>query len=736
MRVLAACAASVFLLSACGGGGSGNQANLDGDAGNTPQSFDSLALFDPIPVSAADSATIPFPFDGLFSGFSDPTLNIPNAGNVPFVAAANQQDGFSTTASIFIDLLGFVDFSSVAANLLVVNSATGAVLKPGIDFALQPSPARDAAGVPISSQRSRVLIEPLKPLAPATRYIVALKRGAKNLQGRDVVASAQFRVLRSGTPVSQQTEPILAEYSEARKTLLETLRSQLIRPVVAALGSFGVAEEDLVLAFSFTTSSATLSLNRLAANAAPRFSQLVNTGRNTSIIGAPPIADIYSGVVQVPYYLANSGGNVNSPAPLTTFWAADATKPDTAARFLGQVPCGAFATGATLPDGQTARPSASTTICYPLPVLRTTETIPLLATVPNANSGRSKPATGWPVVIFQHGITRNRGDALPVAPALAQAGFVVLSIDLPLHGINPTNTFAALRQAGRERTFDLDVVNNTSGAAGPDGAPDGSGQNFLNLASLLTARDNLRQAVSDLQNLTATVASIDLDGDGSPDLDASKIRFLGHSLGGTIGGTFLATNTTIGAATLANPGGGIAKLLDASKAFGGVVSGGLAASGIAEGSDTYETYLRFAQTLVDAADPINYTAATKANHPIHLIEVQNDLTLPNDALANDGTGSKDKVTISGFLSGTDPYIATLGLDVIGPLTPPIATPAQRTGAKLTVATVFATGNHGSILDPSGSTTNAATTQEMQRQTANFLASNGTCLPTGGSCSAP
>ena len=69
--------------------------------------------------------------------------------------------------------------------------------------------------------------------------------------------------------------------------------------------------------------------------------------------------------------------------------------------------------------------------------------------------------------------------------------------------------------------------------------------------------------------------------------------------------------------------------------------------------------------------------------------------------------------------------ATAGqLEVIG---------AQR--AKLAVATVFTTGNHGSILDPSGSEINAATTQEMQRQTANFLKSNGTCLPTGGSCSA-
>ena len=68
-----------------------------------------------------------------------------------------------------------------------------------------------------------------------------------------------------------------------------------------------------------------------------------------------------------------------------------------------------------------------------------------------------------------------------------------------------------------------------------------------------------------------------------------------------------------------------------------------------------------------------------------------------------------------------------------PITPPLTSTTLKTGAKLAVATVFTTGNHGSILDPSGSSSNAATTQEMQRQTANFLKSNGQCLPTGGNC---
>lgn len=730
--------ASAALLAACGGG-TGNQNQLDGNAGNSPQVFDSLSVFDPVPISPADSASIPFPFDGLFAGFRDPTLNIPNPRNVPFVTAANLGDGFSTTASLFFDLTGFVDLATVTPNLLIINSATGALLQPGIDYLLQGSPATalNSGGVlqPINQQRTRVLIEPLKPLAPSTRYLVAFKTGAKTTAGGDVLTSAAFRVLRSATPVAEQSEPILANYSTAQKATLEELRSQLIRPVVAAFGQLAnIPETDLVLAWSFTTASTDKTLKALAAAAAPRFTQLQNTGANTSILpGAPGIADIYSGVIQLPYYLANSGGDTHSTAPLSSFWAADTSQPDTAAKFLGQVPCGAFAAGATLPDGQIAQPSASTTLCFPLPLKKSDELIPLLLTVPNAGSGQSKPANGWPVVIFQHGITRNRGDALPVAPALAAVGFVVVAIDLPLHGIGPSNTFAALRQAGRERSFDLDLVNNSTTAPGPDGTPDGSGQHFINLASLITSRDNLRQAEADLLSLSASIASIDYDGDGLPDLDATQLRFLGHSLGGVVGASYLALDDRVGAATLANPGMGIGKLLDASGAFGPVISAGLAASGVNEGSDDYETFIRFAQTLVDAADPVNYLVDLKAKHPLHLIEVLDDTTLPNAAAAGPTRVGQDRVTISGFLSGTDPMIALLGLEVIGPLTPPLAITTLKTGAKLVVATVFATGNHGSILDPSGSSSNAATTQEMQRQTANFLKSNGQCLPTGGSC---
>jgi hypothetical protein len=62
---------------------------------------------------------------------------------------------------------------------LIINSATGQPLVYKTDFDIQTSTVKDASGIPISLQRTRLLIEPLKPLAPNTTYIVVLKKGIK-----------------------------------------------------------------------------------------------------------------------------------------------------------------------------------------------------------------------------------------------------------------------------------------------------------------------------------------------------------------------------------------------------------------------------------------------------------------------------------------------------------------------------------------------------------------------------
>src|SRR5438552_15456983 len=134
----------------------------------------------------------------------------------------------------------------------------------------------------------------------------------------------------------------------------------------------------------------------------------------------------------------------------------------------------------------------------PLPATTVTHLmIPVLVTVPNANSayaqagGPIPPPGGWPVTIFQHGITRSREDMFGIADSFADSGSVVVAIDLPLHGVT-NNTSDPLYAAGAnplyaglglpaggsiERTFDLATI------APPQLDP--SGSHFINLTSVL-----------------------------------------------------------------------------------------------------------------------------------------------------------------------------------------------------------------------------------------------------------
>src|SRR5207302_1287028 len=144
-------------------------------------------------------------------------------------------------------------------------------------------------------------------------------------------------------------------------------------------------------------------------------------------------------------------------------------------------------------------------------------------TVPNAASGHpAPPVGGWPVLIFQHASYRNREDMFAVADSFADNGFVVAGIDLPLHGItDPADPFYATAanplyaglglpaNGSIERTFDLALISPPT--------IDPTGSHYLNLTSLLTSRDNVREAVADLITFERTLPSLNLGAAGRID---------------------------------------------------------------------------------------------------------------------------------------------------------------------------------------------------------------------------
>lgn len=661
-------------------------------------------------------AIVPFPTNLLFSGTSDGTLNIPPSDpekpddiSDPKVTMS-KQDGFSTVAPISTTFNNAIDPMTFAPdNVLLFEVATspeGAVL--GVTRQLAYGMEYVATLSSVDATGQTLVILPLAPLSPSSSYLVGLTNSIKNTKGLSASADFVYVLTKSPDPlvdaegnnlipalttfeVDEQTgEPIIdpetglpvvdVEATNAKAQALEGLR-QLVQTQEAALTGEGVVAEDIILSWTFNTQSVgdvlgvvnSIATGTSVINPAP-----IGTTADLLPPGASPgLANVYVGSLDVPYYLTAATGP-QDPTPLGTWW-------------LAANPAGA---------GDTER---NLTRYNPLPAATSTETIPLLLSVPAAGTAP------WPVVIFQHGITTDRSVMLAAADSLAAAGFAVVAIDMPLHGLDPSSPL----YSGFERTFDLDFVNNTTGApldfAGgemPDGA-DPSGTHYINLASLLTTRDNLRQSVADLFALTEALATMDYTGDGAADFDTDRIYFSGHSLGGMVGSVFLALEPDVRDAVIAMSGGGIAKLLDGSISFGPRIEAGLAAKGVVKGTPDYESFMGAFQTLIDSGDPVNYAVVTATGRGVLMFEVLGDTVVPNNVLADAPAG-----TVPSPLAGTDPLVFFLGLQTVSETT---------MGSDLKALMRFVEGDHGSILDPSAS---LLTTQVMQNAMATFLATDG------------
>jgi hypothetical protein len=664
------------------------------------------AVFNP------SAGNVPLPNNLLLSGTRDLTLNPPVANPNNFgdpLVAVSSLDGWSTVGPWTMSFSAppsagtVVPGQSIRIFEVQLNAPGGGVV--GVTRELTPGAEFATAVVPSDPTGRTVAIIPTTPLKQLTSYLALVTDRITDARGNDVTPDQTYFLSKRPTALcvgGQSQEPLL---DNATACALEPLR-QLTNSHLGAAAAVGIDPADVVVSWVMTTQSITPVLQAVRSRVQPAAAQVFPTGLTTAAAGLPPIADLYVGFIALPYYLVPPSAS-NPTGPLTGFWKA--------------------APGAYVPPFNQAGldpTSTNITVFNPFPVANTTVQVPVLMTVPNAASQRSKPDAGWPLVIFQHGITRNRTDMLAISATLAAQGVAVVAIDQPLHGVSPGNSdfastspfyvssanplTAPLFSAGvRERTFDVDYVNNGSGAAGPDGVPDSSGTHSINLSSLLTSRDNLRQAVADLFVLTATAPRLDIDANGAGDFDSARISFVGQSLGAIVGTPFIALEPNVTVATLSVPGGGIARLLDGSPTFGPRIRAGLsAAAGLQPGTLDYDRFMGAAQQVTDAVDPINYGFASAQNAILLHEVVGGGSVLPDQVIPNSVAGAP--------LSGTEPLIRVLGL--------PSITASVQAANGVRGATRFTAGDHGSLLSPAAS---GAATVEMQTQMATMVISAGT-----------
>lgn len=420
---------------------------------------------------------------------------------------------------------------------------------------------------------------------------------------------------------------------------------------------------------------------------------------NTGLDLTNPFATSMQGMLTLPQFMAKK--SVDG----TSFWKSRNADGISA---VGAVLDGAFGNEPLTNPPKDDDESGNVTYRFPFAQWVEDIKVPVLVTYPleaigETSSGCTKPADGWPVVIFQHGITTDRTASLGFANSMAAAAtgcFATVAMDLPTHGVDASTTdrngtatrysaFNAFNVAGytdanplvtpfastlaglalaevttydglteRHENLALNALQQPVAMNFTAGEESGnSGDMFINLTNMQQTRDHIRQAVMDMLNLNASIGNMDIDGGGADDLDEDNIHFVGHSLGAITGLTYAAVNNAVAnnaaiadkdinplkTVVLANPGGQLPKLLENSPSFSASLLPGLEASGLTQGMADLEKFFGVFQAPLDSADPINFTELLKStNTPVLMFEMVGGGAI--DAIDSNTDSGAGKVT--------------------------------------------------------------------------------------------
>ena len=579
-------------------------------------------------VAFAPPGVLPFPNDALNPTGSQVT--IPPGTGLPdaLVAGLNTLDGFSTTAPIVSEngpatgaLIGgslpgtpYTLADTGPINLTPTGTRHGADAGPALDaFACvncTVSPTLLDGGV----KPETLEIVPRVPLNERTQYAAYITTDLTDRGGTNVIASPAFALTRSSAPLFQNGKSTVSILSDTDAEQLEQLRLGL-KPLFDGLAAKGLQRKKLALGWAFTTQSTVSTLAQIhgAPYVAPN-------------LPSAPLwnADITAAVTPV---LDGKGIPHNA---VSAFWAGEVVD-------LWALTSGHFAPG--LADA-TGKP------------------MPYVLTIPAG----SAPATGWPVVIFGHGLTGDKTNAFAIANTLASIGQAMIAIDEPWHGdrntctgfgafsgtadvgacINPggseCNAVGRCQQKSRgtgsglapcvfgTATADLACLGAGQGACAPDNQCEGpiattgfnpatSGWNLFNLVDLFATRDNFRQQVISHSQLARVIVATGPGGftlstppGTSVKLDPTKISYVSQSLGSFLGSLYAAVAPEVGNTALNVAGSDWALNLLTSPAFSAQRNGfiaGLAAQGVEQNSPEYDQFLGIAKWILDPADPVN-----------------------------------------------------------------------------------------------------------------------------------
>ncbi len=284
--------------------------------------------------------------------------------------------------------------------------------------------------------------------------------------------------------------------------------------------------------------------------------------------------------------------------PFTVQQKADA--PDPRVRFVGRYEA---------PELRRPKPLGTWDVVADQPVVQAKTALETYLVFTDATKSGPRP-----IVIFAHGLGDDKDATWATAERLSELGVAVIGIDAPEHGSRsdpPTKN-------GRS-----DLFQSVTGffAANPD----------TKQFDLERVRDNFRQMASDQLELVRFIASLGtLDllpvgaPDGIPDLDVTKILYLGHSFGSVVGPTIASLAPELRAACWNVGGASLTSLIRDSGLFSLFIDAfrppGTPKSEVAK-------FFAITQAIMDPGDAANYAAF--ATQDVLLQEVLEDRIVPN-----------------------------------------------------------------------------------------------------------
>lgn len=464
-----------------------------------------------------------------------------------------------------------------------------------------------------------IFVFPNFPLLPGTRYLyVVTNRVLDAATGKPVSSTNYFDALKSTIPLVGVFAPLEAirenVYTDSTKTGIKLSGyAKVMNDLIAKSATTTISSRnDIALLGRFITTGAGYTPTD-ATN--PATSIPVETALRSFAAGA--------GLGGLPGKTWINAVNGTTTIPASAYWSAVGA-PGTAPASLAKVVTGTINSAELSIDPVVAKASANTSTIDLTSVTgaynpatgvvqafriganltgfyHANRTVPFTYLVPATPNGK--------VVIFQHGITGQKEQAVAVAGALTGQGYSVVAIDLPLHG-------------------QLAVPTHMTGAIW--------GQDFMAMGAPLATRSNIQQAAFNLNRLELTLKTGGFVAAGIAAGVPTEIKFAGISLGSIVGAYYLAGNTSLNTAGslplpynqatldsdmkgfLSVPGGRTAYLIQNSPAFGPSVNAGLAAKGIITGSPTYHQFFQVTQSVVDPVDPATMTTPLAAGLPSRL----------------------------------------------------------------------------------------------------------------------